>query len=73
MACQAVGTHPRIGEIEMWLVRTEWDPILVARFFLTHFGLFRCTTHFRLPTLVVGLGPVHWGLTDLAFEKPMAM
>ena len=33
---------------------------------------FRCTTHFRLPILVGGLGPVHWGLTDLGFKKPMA-
>ena len=26
------------------------------------------TTHFRLPILVVGLGPVHWGLTDVDFD-----
>ena len=25
------------------------------------------------PILVVGLGPVHWGLPDLDFEKPMAI
>ena len=32
------------------------------------------TTHVGLPIFVVGLGPVHWGLTDLAsgFKKPLA-
>ena len=43
----------------------RWDPILV--------GIGECTPHFRLPISVVGLGPVRWGLTDLGFEKPMAM
>ena len=34
----------------------------------SHFGDFRCTSHFRFPILVVGLVDVHWGTSDLELD-----
>ena len=41
----------------MAMVQNQWH----------HFGLGDFTTHFRT-ILVVGLGPVRWGLTDSGFD-----
>ena len=49
--------------LHIWLwVKTHGIPFWVGEF----------TAHFRLPIFVVE-SDVHWGLTDLDFEKPMAI
>ena len=60
------GSHPYIDErakgISMWLwVKNQWY----------HFGVGEFTTNFSLFQWLDW--NVHWGLTDLDFEKPMAM
>ena len=53
-------------EQPIWIVPFEKHMAMVQNQWY-HFGIGECTAHSRLPILVIGLGPVHWGLTDLGF------
>ena len=51
----------------------EHVAVVVKTVLVSHFEVIEFATQFGLPILLVGLVDVHWGLTDLDFEKPVAM